>query len=304
MSVKNITVDHDNEGRRIDNFLFSNFKNIPKSKIYKVIRKGEVRVNSKRVKPDTKLLKNDLIRIPPNLINQEKTLDINISKYAFLKDRVIYDDEDFLIYNKPSNYAVHSGTKNDHGLIDILRAVLKDNSLNLCHRLDKGTSGCLVIAKNQKFLGFFNNQLKQRKVKKIYHAIVKDFISGEMVIEDSIDTNTKGSFNKVSINKNGKEAKSILKPLKKLDCSSLIEIEILTGRTHQIRAQCEKINKNIANDKKYGCNDFNTRLKHSGIKRLGLHSSEISFLDLENKINTFVADYDDQFEKMLSYLNT
>lgn len=304
MSVKNITVDHDNEGRRIDNFLFSNFKNIPKSKIYKVIRKGEVRVNSKRVKPDTKLSKNDLIRIPPNLINQEMTLDINISKYAFLKDRVIYDDEDFLIFNKPSNYAVHSGTKNDHGLIDILRAVLKDNSLNLCHRLDKGTSGCLVIAKNQKFLGSFNNQLKQRKVKKIYHAIVKDFISEEMVIEDSIDTNTKGSFNKVSINKNGKEAKSILKPLKKLDCSSLIEIEILTGRTHQIRAQCEKINKNIANDKKYGCKDFNTRLKHSGIKRLGLHSSEISFLDLENKINTFVADYDDQFEKMLSYLNT
>ena len=304
MSVKNITVDHDNEGRRIDNFLFSNFKNIPKSKIYKVIRKGEVRVNSKRVKPDTKLSKNDLIRIPPNLIYQEKTLDINISKYAFLKDRVIYDDEDFLIFNKPSNYAVHSGTKNDHGLIDILRAVLKDNSLNLCHRLDKGTSGCLVIAKNQKFLGSFNNQLKQRKVKKIYHAIVKDFISEEMVIEDNIDTKTKGSFNKVSINKNGKEAKSILKPLKKLDCSSLIEIEILTGRTHQIRAQCEKINKNIANDKKYGCKDFNTRLKHSGIKRLGLHSSEISFLDLENKINTFVADYDDQFEKMLSYLNT
>ena len=304
MSVKNITVDHDNEGRRIDNFLFSNFKNIPKSKIYKVIRKGEVRVNSKRVKPDTKLSKNDLIRIPPNLINQEKILDINISKYAFLKDRVIYDDEDFLIFNKPSNYAVHSGTKNDHGLIDILRAVLKDNSLNLCHRLDKGTSGCLVIAKNQKFLGSFNNQLKQRKVKKIYHAIVKDFISEEMVIEDSIDTNTKGSFNKVSINKNGKKAKSILKPLKKLDCSSLIEIEILTGRTHQIRAQCEKINKNIANDKKYGCKDFNTRLKHSGIKRLGLHSSEISFLDLENKINTFVADYDDQFEKMLNYLNT
>ena len=304
MSVKNITVDHDNEGRRIDNFLFSNFKNIPKSKIYKIIRKGEVRVNSKRVKPDTKLSKNDLIRIPPNLINQEKILDINISKYAFLKDRVIYDDEDFLIFNKPSNYAVHSGTKNDHGLIDILREVLKDNSLNLCHRLDKGTSGCLVIAKNQKFLASFNNQLKQRKVKKIYHAIVKDFISEEMVIEDSIDTNTKGSFNKVSINKNGKEAKSILKPIKKLDCSSLIEIEILTGRTHQIRAQCEKINKNIANDKKYGCKDFNTRLKHSGIKRLGLHSSEISFLDLENKINTFVADYDDQFEKMLSYLNT
>ena len=162
MSVKNITVDHDNEGRRVDNFLFSNFKNIPKSKIYKVIRKGEVRVNSKRVKAHTKLSANDLIRIPPNLINQDKNIDINTRKYAYLKNRVIYDDEDFLIYIKPSNYSVHSGTKNDHGLIDILRAVLKNNSLNLCHRLDKGTSGCLVIAKNQKFLGFFNNQLKER----------------------------------------------------------------------------------------------------------------------------------------------
>ena len=304
MSVKNITVDHDNEGRRVDNFLFSNFKNIPKSKIYKVIRKGEVRVNSKRVKPHTKLSANDLIRIPPNLVNQDKVIDINTSKYAYLKDRVIYDDEDFLIYNKPSNYSVHSGTKNDHGLIDILRAVLKNNSLNLCHRLDKGTSGCLVIAKNQKFLGFFNNQLKTREVKKIYHAIVKDYISSEMLLEDIIDTRTKGSFKKVSFNKEGKEAKSILKPIKRLDSSSLIEIKILTGRTHQIRAQCENIKNNVANDNKYGCKDFNTRLKQSGVKRLGLHSSEISFLDLENKRNTFVADYDDEFKKMLSYLNT
>ena len=304
MSVKNITVDHNNEGRRVDNFLFSNFKNIPKSKIYKVIRKGEVRVNSKRVKAHTKLSANDLIRIPPNLINQDKNIDINTRKYAYLKNRVIYDDEDFLIYNKPSNYSVHSGTKNDHGLIDILRAVLKNNSLNLCHRLDKGTSGCLVIAKNQKFLGFFNNQLKKRKVKKIYHAIVKDYISREMLLDDIIDTKTKGSFKKVSFNKDGKEAKSILKPLKRLDCSSLIEIKILTGRTHQIRAQCENIKNNVANDNKYGCKDFNKRLKQSGIKRLGLHSSEISFLDLENKRNTFVADYDDEFKKMLSYLNT
>ena len=217
---------------------------------------------------------------------------------------MIYDDEDFLIFNKPSNYSVHSGTKNDHGLIDILRAVLKNNSLNLCHRLDKGTSGCLVIAKNQKFLGFFNNQLKTREVKKIYHAIVKDYISSEILLKDIIDTRTKGSFKKVSFNKEGKEAKSILKPIKKLDSSSLIEIKILTGRTHQIRAQCENIKNNVANDNKYGCKDFNNRLKQSGIKRLGLHSSEISFLDLENKRNTFVADYDDEFKKMLSYLDS
>ena len=304
MSVKNITVDNDNEGRRIDNFLFSNFKNIPKSKIYKVIRKGEVRVNSKRVKPDTKLSANDLIRIPPNLINEQRTVDIDIKKYAYLEDRVIYDDEDFLIFNKPSNFAVHSGTKNDHGLIDVLRTIIKNNSLNLCHRLDKGTSGCLVIAKNQKFLGFFNDQLKKRKVKKIYHAIVKDYISEEMHINDLIDINTKGSFNKVSINKEGKEAKSIFKPLKRYSGSSLIEIQILTGRTHQIRAQCEKINKNIANDNKYGCSNFNKHLKKSGIKRLGLHSYEISFLDLKDKRNTFFADYDDEFENILSYLKT
>ena len=304
MSVKNITVDNDNEGRRIDNFLFSNFKNIPKSKIYKVIRKGEVRVNSKRVKPDTKLSANDLIRIPPNLINEQRTVDIDIKKYAYLKDRVIYDDEDFLIFNKPSNFAVHSGTKNDHGLIDVLRTIIKNNSLNLCHRLDKGTSGCLVIAKNQKFLGFFNDQLKKRKVKKIYHAIVKDYISEEMHINDLIDINTKGSLNKVSINKEGKEAKSIFKPFKRYSGSSLIEIQILTGRTHQIRAQCEKINKNIANDNKYGCSYFNKHLKNSGIKRLGLHSYEISFLDLKDKRNTFFADYDDEFENILSYLKT
>ena len=185
-----------------------------------------------------------------------------------------------------------------------MRTIIKNNSLNLCHRLDKGTSGCLVIAKNQKFLGFFNDQLKKRKVKKIYHAIVKDYISEEMHINDLIDINTKGSLNKVSINKEGKEAKSIFKPLKRYSGSSLIEIQILTGRTHQIRAQCEKINKNIANDNKYGCSYFNKHLKNSGIKRLGLHSYEISFLDLKDKRNTFFADYDDEFENILSYLKT
>ena len=135
-------------------------------------------------------------------------------------------------------------------------------------------------------------------------VIGKDYISEEMHIIDLIDINTKGSFNKVSINKEGKEAKSIFKPLKRYSGSSLIEIQILTGRTHQIRAQCEKINKNIANDNKYGCSYFNKHLKNSGIKRLGLHSYEISFLDLKEKRNTFFADYDDEFENILSYLKT
>ena len=302
MSVKNITVDHDNEGRRIDNFLFSNFKNIPKSKIYKVIRKGEVRVNSKRVKPDTKLALNDLVRIPPNLNNELKNLKIDTNKYLFLKEMIIYDDEDFFIINKPTNYSVHSGTNNDLGLIDILRALYSNDFLNLCHRLDKGTSGCMVIAKNQKFLRFFNDQLKKRLVKKIYHAVVKGHISEEIHLTENIDTDTKGTFQKVSFNKDGKEAKSILKPLKKLNESSLIQIEILTGRTHQIRAQSEKINKNIANDHKYGCPNFNKRLHKSKISRLGLHSYQISFKDLNNNENNFFAEYDENFSNMIKFL--
>ena len=304
MSVKNITVDHDNQGRRIDNFLFSRFKNIPKSKIYRVIRKGEVRVNSKRVKPDIKLSENDLIRIPPNLYNYDRPIEVDLKKYSYLKDRVIYDDEDFLIFNKPSNFAVHSGTKNNLGLIDILRSIFKNESLNLCHRLDKGTSGCLVIAKNQTFLRFFNNQLKDRKIKKIYHALVKDHISEEMQIYDTLDTATKGTYKKVSFKKDGKEAKSIFKPIKNFHESSLVQIQILTGRTHQIRAQCEKIKRNIANDSKYGCNIFNKHIKKSGIKRLGLHSSEISFVDMEDKRNTFFADYDDEFNKLIRFLDS
>lgn len=302
MSVKNITIDRDNEGRRIDNFLFSNFKNIPKSKIYKVIRKGEVRVNSKRVKPDTKLSLNDLVRIPPNLNSELKSIEIDVNKYRFIKEMVIYDDEDFLILNKPTNHAVHSGTNNDLGLIDILRVLYKSNSLNLCHRLDKGTSGCLVIAKNQRFLRFFNNQLKNRLVKKIYHAIIKSYIPEEIYITENIDTTTKGSYRKVSFNKDGKVSKSKFKSLKKLNDSSLIEIQILTGRTHQIRAQCEKINKNIANDHKYGCQSFNNRLKKSKINRLGLHSYELSFKDLNNKENTFFAEYDNNFSEMIKFL--
>ena len=300
MSVKNITVDHDNEGRRVDNFLFSNFKNIPKSKIYKVIRKGEVRVNSKRVKPDTKLSKNDLIRIPPNLINQEKTLDINISKYAFLKDRVIYDDEDFLIFNKPSNYAVHSGTKNDHGLIDILRAVLKDNSLNLCHRLDKETSGCIVLSKNKLFLKHFNGLLRTKKITKTYLAIICGKLKKSITVTDKLIARRRNNIKTSLVDDSGKEALSIFNPIKIYKNYTLVEIEILTGKLHQIRAHAESIKHPVLGDFKYGnINLFKEFYRlHPTFKRLALHSQSIAFLNIDDQQHLFVADLSDDFQRV------
>ena len=160
MSVKIVEVDVDNEGRRLDNYLISYLKDIPKSKIYKIIRKGEIRVNSSRAKPDRKIKNGDLIRIPPNLnITKTSIKSINIKQLENLKEKIIYEDKNYIVINKDAGIAVHGGSKNYIGIIDIARKIYGRN-IDLCHRLDKNTSGCLVLAKNKQSAKHFNNLIK------------------------------------------------------------------------------------------------------------------------------------------------
>ena len=169
MPVKILEVNDDNDGRRLDNYLMSIYKEIPKSKIYNIIRKGEVRVNSGRVKPNTKISSGDLIRIPPYL-NEDRNgpkHKVNISLKTLITDNIIFEDNNFIIINKPYGIAVHGGTKNNIGIIDVVRSIY-DDSIDLCHRIDKETSGCLVLSKNKKSNKWFNKLLLDKKIKKKY----------------------------------------------------------------------------------------------------------------------------------------
>ncbi len=293
MTVKKLIIDQDNSGRRLDNFLLSNYKNIPKSKIYNIIRKGEVRVNSKRIKPSYKLKIDDLIRIPPYL-EESQDIDKNINQNLIEKhcSKIIYEDENYIIVNKSNDIAVHSGTKNGIGLIDLFRKKLGSN-IELCHRIDKQTTGCLVLAKNKTSVRHFSNLLSSNEINKIYSALVKGKFEGKKLISNKIYKN-----NPLKL----KQSKSIFKLVKQLKGASLINIKIQSGRTHQIRIHASQLNHPILFDKKYGDVFFNNSLDVNFKKTLALHSKSISFKDQNSNLIRVTAKYPDELKNLIKAL--
>jgi len=306
MSRKNLKIDEDHAGRRIDNYLFNIYRSLPKSKIYSMIRKGEIRVNSGRVKPTHKLQLNDEIRIPPYLIdfkNDESDLKIPPSRLKEFNLSIIDQNEDYIVVNKDPELSVHSGTNNQFGLIDIARASFPLLEIDLCHRIDKSTSGCLLISKNKKFLRHFHNQLKSNRVTKIYEAILIGVMKKDIEIKTNINISTKEHLHKVQESLDGKKAVSNFKILKKFNSFTHAEILISTGRMHQIRVQSANLNHPIVNDKKYGLFDLNKYIaKETSINRLALHAASISFDDLKGKSVRYEASKNNQFDILLSKL--
>ena len=306
MSGKNLKIDEDHAGRRIDNYLFNIYRSLPKSKIYSMIRKGEIRVNSGRIKPTHKLQLNDEIRIPPYLIdfkNDESDLKIPPSRLKEFNLSIIDQNEDYIVVNKDPELSVHSGTNNQFGLIDIARASFPLLEIDLCHRIDKSTSGCLLISKNKKFLRHFHNQLKSNRVTKIYEAILIGVMKKDIEIKTNINISTIEHLHKVQESLDGKKAVSNFKILKKFNSFTHAEILISTGRMHQIRVQSANLNHPIVNDKKYGLFDLNKYIaKETSINRLALHAASISFYDLKGKSVRYEASKNNQFDILLSKL--
>tara|TARA_Y100000817_G_scaffold301274_1_gene281069 strand:- start:465 stop:1406 length:942 start_codon:yes stop_codon:yes gene_type:complete len=307
MSHKNLKIHNDNVGRRIDNYLLNVYKSLPKSKIYSMIRKGEIRVNSGRIKPAYKLQLDDEIRIPPFLIdfkNDKSDLKIPPSRIREFQSSIIDQNDDFVIVNKEPELSVHSGTNNQFGLIDIARVLYPFLEIDLCHRIDKSTSGCLLISKNKKFLRHFHNQLKLNSVKKIYEAILIGVMKKDILIETNIDVSTKEHHHKVQESLVGKRAVSSFKILKKYKSFTFAEIHITTGRMHQIRVQSANLNHPIVNDRKYGLFSLNKYIvKETLINRLALHASSISFKDLDDKPVKYEAPKNNEFDILLAQLD-
>lgn len=307
MDGKNLNIIEDHTGRRIDNYLINVYKSLPKSKIYSMIRKGEIRVNSGRIKPTYKLKLNDEIRIPPYLIdfnNDEPDIKIPPSRIKSFNSSIIYQNDDYIVVNKEPELSVHSGTNNQFGLIDIARATFPLLEIDLCHRIDKSTSGCVLLSKNKTFLRHFNKQLKSNEVVKKYEAILVGVMKNDMKIETKIDLATKEHHHRVQEAEHGKKAVSFFKILKKYNTFSHVEILITTGRMHQIRVQSSNLNHPIVNDKKYGLFDLNKSIaKETSINRLALHAASISFLDLNRQKVNYLATKNNEFDILLSQLN-
>jgi len=302
--VQFVEISADNNGQRIDNFLMSKLKGVPKSRIYKILRSGEVRVNKGRVKPSQRLQTNDLVRIPPVQFNEKQTLTIPENLIDKLNQSILFENDDLLVINKPSGLAVHAGSGVSFGIIDILRAQrFKDNFIELAHRLDRETSGCLVLAKNRNTLTQLNALFTSGdSVTKQYLTLTKgNWPEGENRVDAPLSKNEiKSGERMVTINPGGKNAISLFRPTEQFSDCSLVEVTLLTGRTHQIRVHANSQNHPVAGDTKYGDKIFNKRLKAVGLKRMFLHSRLLAF-DLNGHISV-TAPLDNSLKSVIENL--
>ena len=273
--------DSSKDSQRIDNFLITSLKGVPKSLIYRLLRTGKIRVNGKRVKQTYRLQTDDEISIPQLRITQSQTPVISEPIKAQLESSIIYEDEAILVINKPAGIAVHPGSRVPFGVIEILRALRPAAPyLELAHRLDRETSGCLLIAKNKNMLNELHELLRTQKIKKEYLALVK----GEWKFaEKTIDTPLKvKSGSPRDLDKHGgndkfKTAATTFSPNRIYADFSLMQARIGTGRTHQIRIHACEIGHPIIGDQKYGDYALNRKCKKMGLKRMFLHASAVAF---------------------------
>jgi len=280
--VQKITVSADFAGQRLDNFLFNQLKGVPKSRIYRIIRKGEVRINQGRAKPDYKLNAGDLLRIPPIRQSSAKEPVMLSNKQAQLEkmlDTILFEDTGLLVINKPAGMAVHGGSGVSFGIIEAMRHLKgHKHSLELVHRLDRDTSGCLMIAKSRRVLKALHEQLQLRTVEKIYWALVEGHWQDHEVVSAPLSKSHLSSGERfVRVSEDGQPSITEFKVLQRFSETTLIEARPKTGRTHQIRVHAAFAGHPIVGDEKYGKRDFNQYMKQQGCKRLFLHAQGISF---------------------------
>jgi 23S rRNA pseudouridine955/2504/2580 synthase len=279
--VSYVDIGPEQAGQRLDNFLIKTLKGVPKSRIYRLLRKGEVRVNKGRVKAVTRLKEGDIVRLPPIRVSERGEMPAvgrPLSKY--LADNVLFEDEGLLIINKPSGLAVHGGSGVSLGAIEALRAEHPElRFLELVHRLDRDTSGCLMLAKKRSVLLALQQDLQNNHIEKRYTSLAKGrWPKGKNTINAPLRKNTLLSGERmVRVDVTGKASVTHFKILKQYSSATLLDIKLETGRTHQIRVHCEFAGQPIAGDPKYGDEEFNESMKPLGLKRLFLHARYLRF---------------------------
>lgn len=280
--VQFVTIDGDEAGQRIDNFLLARLKGVPKSMIYRIIRKGEVRVNKGRIKPEYKLNAGDSIRIPPVRVSEKEEIAVSpkLDKVSALAYCILYEDDHLMLINKPSGTAVHGGSGLSFGVIEGLRALRPEaRFLELVHRLDRDTSGVLLIAKKRSALRALHEQLRLKQMQKDYLALVRgQWQSHTKVVQAPLLKNILQSGERVvKVSNEGKPSETRFKVEERFEFATLVKASPVTGRTHQIRVHTLHAGHPIAFDDRYGDRDFDSQLAGTKLNRLFLHASSLTF---------------------------
>ncbi len=276
-----LEIQSDEAGRRIDNFLIARLKGVPKSRIYRMLRTGEVRVNKGRVKPQYRLRCGDVVRLPP-VVLEERTAHPGVARGMGrrLEDRVLYEDEVLLVLDKPAGMPVHGGSGLEGGVIEALRSVRPEaRFLELVHRLDRDTSGCLLIAKKRPALRALHAQMRQNAVDKRYLLLMTGIWRQRRRTVDAPLRKfvLRGGERLVRVDPEGKPSRTEFRRLGQGMGATLAEAHLLTGRTHQIRVHAAWLGHPLAGDERYGDKEANRRWRGQGLRRLFLHAWRLGF---------------------------
>lgn len=279
-----VEVDAGRDGQRIDNFLIARFKGMPRSHIYRLLRTGQVRVNKGRVKPTYRVREGDQVRLPPADTVATPPARVGDELLQRLEQAIRYEDDDLLIIDKPAGLPVHGGTRLSHGLIEALRTLRRQcPDIALVHRLDRYTSGCLLVAKNRRLLPALADLFRQHRVEKRYQVLVKGRWRREgdgqarRVTAPLRRGRLRSGERRVEVDEQGREAETEFRLLATFREASLVEASLRTGRTHQIRVHAAATGHPVAGDDKYGDEGFNRTMRAAGLRRIFLHAQTLGF---------------------------
>ncbi|WP_300494533.1 23S rRNA pseudouridine(955/2504/2580) synthase RluC [uncultured Methylophaga sp.] len=306
-SVQFIDIRADQAGQRIDNFLITLEKGVPKSRIYRALRKGEVRVNKGRIKQTYRLQAGDQVRVPPLRVSEKVVItELSESLTDALENAILMEDDDILVINKPAGLAVHAGSQIQLGVIEAMRIIRPENRfVELVHRLDRDTSGCLVLAKSRAALLNLQQQMKASETDKRYLTLTKGkWAAQENIVDLALQKNSLSSGERMVVpDINGKKSKTLFEVKQEFSGCQLVAAKLYTGRTHQIRVHSASQSHPVAGDEKYGDREFNKRLRQYGLKRMFLHAWQLSLKHpLTDEPLTFNAELPDTLKDVLKQL--
>ncbi len=302
VKVQILTIDSSSEGQRLDNFLLRQLKGVPKSKIYRIIRKGEVRVNKGRSKPEVKLSIGDLVRVPPIRMDESEAAVVPQPVIERINNAVIYEDEGLLVINKPAGVAVHGGSGLSFGVIEALRAARPElRFIELVHRLDRDTSGVLMLAKKRKVLVELHQMLQSGRVSKIYQAWVvgKWPRKKKQITAPLMKNSLKSGERMVIVSQEGKASETRFDVICQGSEHTLVEAQPITGRTHQIRVHAQFAGHPIIGDEKYCSDEVNRRYRELGVKRMCLHARALELRWPDKKVQRIEAPWEMEFNPLL-----
>lgn len=306
-SVQFLEVEPELAGQRIDNFLRARLKGAPKTLIYRILRKGEVRVNKGRIKPDYRLQAGDIVRVPPlRLAEADEPVPLAQGLLERLEASIVHEDKGLIVINKPAGIAVHGGSGLSYGVIEAFRQLRPDaRELELVHRLDRDTSGLLMIAKKRSMLRHLHAALRGDGVDKRYMALVRgSWPTARKQVNAPLLKNTLRSGERmVEVSDEGKEALTLFRVLRRFgEFATLVEASPVTGRTHQIRVHARHAGHSIAGDPKYGDEDFTREIRELGGKRLFLHAYQLRITLPEGEVLSLEAPVDEMWQQTLERL--